>query len=87
MRGAFEDVTLSGFLELGLKIALILVLALLFTRLGSRFAARSIRSLATRSPLREPGPRSEQRAATLAGVAVGLIRIFVWTVAALVVMG
>jgi len=59
---------------------------LVFVRLGSRFAGRSIRSLGTRSPLRDPSPRSEQRAETLARVAVSMVRIFVWTVAVLLVM-
>ena len=92
---ALDKIGLDGFardtveflLERPLKIVLILALALLFARLGSRFAARSIRSIATRSPLREVSPRSEQRAATLAGVAVSLIRIFVWTMAGLLILG
>jgi len=80
-------ITLEGFIRGGLRFALILLLAVIFARLGARFAARSIRSLATRSPLREAGPRSEQRAATLAGVAVSLIRIVVWTLAGLLLLG
>jgi len=79
--------TLEGFLAGSLWTLLILVLALLSSRLGSRFADRSIRSIATRSPLREAGPRSEQRATTLAGVAVSLLRIFVWTMAGLLILG
>ena len=77
------EATLRG----GLRAVLILVLAVLFSRLGSRFVDRSIRSIATRSPLREAGPRSEQRAATLAGVAVSLVRIVVWTMAGLLLLG
>ena len=80
------EITLAEFVRGGLKVTLIVVLALLFSRLGSRFASRSIRSLATRSPLRA-GPRSEQRANTLAGVAVSLIRIVVWTMAGLLILG
>ena len=87
MRDLFEGTTLAEFLRGGLRIVLIVVLALLLARVASRFAARSIRSLATRSPLREAGPRSEQRATTLAGVAVSLIRIVVWTMAGLLVLG
>ena len=84
---AFETgTTLPEFIRGGLRVALIVVLALLFARLGSRFVSRSIRSLATRSPLRA-GPRSEQRASTLAGVAVSLLRIVVWSMAALLVLG
>jgi moderate conductance mechanosensitive channel len=69
------------------KIVLILALALLAARLGSRLAGRSIRSLGNRSPLREVNPRSEQRAETLAGVAVSLVRVFVWTFAVLLILG
>ena len=81
------DITLQGFIKGGLRFVLIIALALLFSRLGTRFAQRSIRSLATRSPLRESSPRGEQRAATLAGVAVSLIRILVWTIAGLLLLG
>ncbi|MGH9264976.1 MAG: mechanosensitive ion channel family protein [Acidimicrobiales bacterium] len=87
MRRLFEDVTLSEFVARSLKIVLVAALALLGTRLGGRLASRSIRSLAARSPLRDTGPRAEQRAETLAGVAVGLIRVVVWTVAGLLVLG
>ena len=87
MLGFESPWTLEGFLEGGLQFVLILVLAILFSRLGSRFAARSIRSIATRSPLRDSSPRTEQRATTLAGVAVSLIRIVVWTMAGLLVLG
>ncbi|MDQ3896882.1 MAG: mechanosensitive ion channel family protein [Actinomycetota bacterium] len=86
MRDLFDDVDLSGFLGRSAKIVLILVLAVVFARLGSRLAGRSIRSLGARSPLREAGPRAEQRAATLAGVAVSAIRIFVWSVAGLLIL-
>ena len=87
MRRLFEDVELVEFVRAALKVVLILVLAILGARLGGRLAGRSIRSLATRSPLREASPRVEQRAETLAGVAVSVVRIFVWTVAGLLVLG
>jgi small conductance mechanosensitive channel len=67
-------------------IVFILALALLLLRLGTRLVDRSIRSLATRSPLRDASPRSEQRAETLAGVATGLLRIVVWTMAVLLIL-
>jgi small conductance mechanosensitive channel len=82
----FDGVDLSGFAGRSAKIVLILALALLATRLGGRLASRSIRSIGVRSPLREASPRTEQRAETLAGVVVSLVRIFVWTVAVLLVM-
>ncbi len=86
LRQSFCDLDLSGFAGRSAKMVLILVLALVFLRLGSRFAGRSIRSLGARSPLREPSPRSEQRVETLAGVAVSMVRIVVWTVAVLLIM-
>jgi moderate conductance mechanosensitive channel len=79
-------VDLSGFAGRSAKIVLVVALALVATRVGGRLAARSIRSIGTRSPLREPSPRTEQRAETLSGVVVSLVRIFVWTVAVLLVM-
>jgi len=87
MSELLEDITLAEVLRSGLRVVLILVLAILFARLGSRFATRSISSLATRSPLGEGGPRSEQRATTLAGVAASLIRILVWSIAGLLILG
>ena len=92
---ALDEVGLTGFardtvefiLEGPLKILLIVALAFFFVRVGSRVAGRSVRSLGTRSPLREASPRAEQRALTLAGVVVSLVRIFVWTVAALLILG
>jgi small-conductance mechanosensitive channel len=80
------DYDWSGFAGRSAKIALVLVLALFFLRLGTRLADRSIRSLGNRSPLRESSPRTEQRAETLAGVAVSMVRILVWSVAVLLVL-
>jgi small-conductance mechanosensitive channel len=91
---ALDKIGLEGFvrdtvefvLERPLKIVLIVALALVGSRLGSRLAARSIR-LAARSPLREASPRAEQRAETLAGVAESAIRIVVWALAGLLLLG
>ena len=87
MSDVFEGVTWSEVARAGLKVVLIVALALVFARVGGRLAARSIRSIGARSPLRVASPRSEQRAETLAGVVVSLIRIFVWTVAGLLILG
>jgi small-conductance mechanosensitive channel len=86
MRDFLSDQDWSGFAGRSAKIALILVLALVFLRLGTRVAGRSIRTLGTRSPLRESSPRIEQRAETLAGVAISMVRIVVWSVALLLVL-
>ncbi len=82
----FDRQDWSGVAGHGAKIVLVLVLGAVFIRVGSRIVDRSIRSLGARSPLRDPSPRSEQRAETLAGVTVSLVRIFVWTVAVLLVL-
>src|SRR4051794_10745723 len=76
----------SGVAGHSAKIVLVLVLGTVFIRVGSRLADRSIRSLGARSPLREASPRSEQRAQTLAGVAVSMVRIVVWSVAVLLIL-
>jgi moderate conductance mechanosensitive channel len=86
MRDFLSDQDWSGFAGRSAKIALILVLALVFLRLGTRVAGRSIRTLGSRSPLRESSPRMEQRAETLAGVAISMVRIVVWSVALLLVL-
>jgi moderate conductance mechanosensitive channel len=63
-------------------IVLVLVLAMLFLRLGTRLIDRSLRSLGSR----EASPRVEQRAETLAGVAKSMLRIVVWSVAILLIL-
>lgn len=87
MLGLLAKTDWSGFAGRAGRIALIVALSLLLARLGGRLVGRSIRSIGARSPLREAGPRSDQRAQTLAGVATSLLRVFVWTVAALLVLG
>jgi len=86
VRDFLERNDLSGLAGRSVKIVLVLGLALFFLRLGTRLAGRSVRSLGTRSPLREASPRSEQRTETLAGVAVSMVRIVVWTVAVLLIL-
>ena len=86
MREWFDRQEWSGVAGHSAKIALVLVLGAVFIRVGSRVADRSIRSLGARSPLREASPRSEQRAQTLAGVAVSMVRIVVWSVAVLLIL-
>jgi small conductance mechanosensitive channel len=81
-----EDYDWSGFAGRSAKIALVIALALLFLRLGTRLVDRSVRSIGARSPLREASPRLEQRAETLAGVAKSMVRIVVWSVAVLLVL-
>jgi small-conductance mechanosensitive channel len=81
-----EEYDWSGFAGRSAKIVLVLVLAMVFLRLGTRLVDRSVKSIGARSPLRETSPRLEQRAETLAGVAKSMVRIIVWTVAVLLVL-
>lgn len=75
-------------LALLVSIALILLAAAMASRFGVRLARRSVYSLGTRSPLRDAaGPRAEARAATLAGVTASVVRVAVWTLAILLIIG
>ena len=68
-----------------LEILLILGVAGVVTRVGSRIVRRSVERLVARSqPLSDAV--SANRAATLGGVAASLVRVAVWTVAALLVI-
>ena len=69
-----------------LRIALILLVGLVVARVGSRLAQRSVVSLASRSPLRDPSPRANLRAQTLAGVVGSAVRVMVWVVVVLTVV-
>lgn len=69
-----------------LKVGVVLLLAVFLSRLGDRIARRSVASLVSRSPLREPSERSAQRATTLGGVLASVVRITVWTLAVLVAL-
>src|SRR5215207_11709392 len=86
MRDWFDRQDWSGVAGHGAEIVLVLILSVVFIRVGSRLADRSIRSLGARSTLREASPRSEQRAETLAGVAVSMVRIVVWSVTVLLIL-
>ena len=81
--GASDFLATTG--EFVLSVLLILVGAIVFSRLGSRLARRSIQSLVARSRL-EPTPRSTKRAKTLAGVAASVVRILIFSIAALMIV-
>jgi len=65
------------------KIALILAIALVASRVGGAFARRFVNSLGTRSALYIESPRAEQRIRTIGGVVASLVRIAVWVLAAI----
>jgi len=80
----WSDLTASSVAFL-LTVVLLLVGAVVVSRVGSRLARRSIESLVARSRL-EPTPRSTSRAKTLAGVAASVVRILVFSTAALMAL-
>jgi small conductance mechanosensitive channel len=65
------------------KIALILAIAVIASRVGGAFARRFVNSLGTRSALYIESPRAEQRIRTIGGVVASLVRIAVWVLAAI----
>lgn len=69
-----------------LKIALILLVALLVARGGGRFARRFVRGVHARTPLKATSPRAEQRAATVGDALASLWRALVLAVAALMAL-
>lgn len=69
-----------------LKILLIMLVATLVARLGSRAVRRGVRSVRARSPLTSRSARAEQRAGTLADVLASLVRAAVYSVATLNVL-
>ena len=69
------------------KIVMLVVVALVVTRLGARTVRRSVRSLQARSPLRSGSARAAQRASTVGDVLAGLVRVVVWTVVVLLLLG
>ncbi|MGI9080578.1 MAG: mechanosensitive ion channel family protein [Acidimicrobiales bacterium] len=76
----------ASIAELALAVLFIVLGSLVVSRLGSRAARRSVESLVARSTLPGAAVRSIGRARTLAGVAASVVRIVVWSVAALLVL-
>ncbi|HEX6596827.1 MAG TPA: mechanosensitive ion channel family protein, partial [Acidimicrobiales bacterium] len=68
------------------EILLILAVAVVVTRIGSRVVRRSVQRLVARSTLRSGEATATNRADTLAGVAASLVRVAVWTIAVLLVI-
>ena len=83
----FQARTVQFLVERPLKILAILLGAWLVSRLGSRVAKRAVRSLAKRAPARATTPRTELRTETLAGTLARLIRLVVFIVAGLLILG
>ncbi|MCA1691794.1 MAG: mechanosensitive ion channel family protein [Acidimicrobiales bacterium] len=82
----FAAETAHLLIQRPLEILLILIAAKVVSRVGARVASRSVQRLVSRSVRGLVSPQSTTRAETLAGVVASLIRIFVWTVAVLVII-
>ena len=69
-----------------LKVVLILLLAVVVSRVAARAVRRAVRSVRARTPLSPTSVRAEQRASTLGDVGASLVRAVVWVVALLMVL-
>lgn len=70
-----------------LAIVALFIGAAVLSRIGSRVARRAVTSLQQRSPIRSESARSELRAGTLSQVLATLVRVVVWSMAALLILG
>src|ERR1700735_5528833 len=69
-----------------LRIAVVLVLALILTRMVPRGTRRLVRSLQLRGPARLTSVRASDRAATVGAVLASIFRTIVWIVAFLTIL-
>jgi small conductance mechanosensitive channel len=69
-----------------LKIVLLVVIALIVTRIGTRAVRRFVRSLHTRAPLLANSARADQRASTVGDALAGLLKVVTWAVTVLLVV-
>ena len=69
-----------------LRIVLILLVAIIVSRLAGRAARRFVRSVHARSPLRSQSIRAEQRASTVGDALAGLVRVVIAGIAFLLVL-
>jgi small conductance mechanosensitive channel len=69
------------------KILLIVLLALIASRLAARVTRRFISSLASRTPVEVRSDRTPKRATAIASTAAGIARVIVWILALLLVLG
>ena len=69
-----------------LKIALVLLVAMVLTRLAARTVRRAVISFRARAPMASSRVRAEQRASTLADVFASVVRSVVWVIAFFVIL-
>ncbi|HET9076907.1 MAG TPA: mechanosensitive ion channel family protein [Acidimicrobiales bacterium] len=79
--------TLQVYLAGPLRIALIVLIAVILSRLVTRLARRFVNGLRLVSPLVRTTPRGADRVRTLTGVFASLLRVVIWIVAVLTVLG
>jgi small-conductance mechanosensitive channel len=79
--------TVQFLLNRPLKILFVLVVAAVLARILGRLARRAVEKLAGSTPLRRASSRADQRVRTLAGVTGSVVRVLVWTVALLTILG
>lgn len=70
-----------------LRLLMMVVVAWVLARIGSRAARRFVRSVHARSPMRAGSPRAEQRAHTVGDALAGFVAVAVWSIAVLVILG
>jgi small conductance mechanosensitive channel len=70
-----------------LEILLIVVLAAVASRLAARMARRFITSVASRATAQVQSDRAPKRASAIASTAAGIVRVIVWIMAILLVLG
>jgi len=85
--GASAARTADVLLARPLAVVALLIGAAVLSRVGSRLARRAVQTLQQRAPIRPGSPRAELRASTLSQVLATLVRVVVWSMAALLVLG
>jgi small conductance mechanosensitive channel len=79
--------TVQFGLDRPLKIIIVIVVAAVLARVFGRLARRAVETMAGITPVRRASARADQRARTLAAVTGSVVRIVVWTTAALTILG
>lgn len=74
------------YLAAPLKVVLILIVALVLTRLVSRLSHRVVNSMRLVSPLVQATPRGSARVQTLAGAFTSIFRAVIWVIALLEIL-
>jgi small conductance mechanosensitive channel len=79
--------TVQFLLDKPLKILFVVIVAAVLARVFGRLARKAVESLAGTTPVRRVSARADRRARTLASVTGSVVRIVVWTIAGLTILG